>query len=138
LKVEFADPAREQVRAASAWWRENRRAAPTLFDDELAAVVALLESGPLLTRVFKEVAGEVVRKARLPKDALRSVLHGRCGPRDRPRPVARGARQWSSASLSPGHHGRRWMPYLHAAFAASAQLVVSVHELQSNCCEPTV
>jgi hypothetical protein len=26
----------------------------------------------------------------------------------------------------------------HAAFAASAQLVVSVHELQSNRCEPTV
>jgi hypothetical protein len=52
LKVEFADPAREQVRAASAWWRKNRPAAPTLFDDELADAVSLLESGPLLTRVF--------------------------------------------------------------------------------------
>jgi hypothetical protein len=29
-------------------------------------------------------------------------------------------------------------PYLQAAFASSAQLVVSVHELQSNCCEPTL
>ena len=67
MKVEFADPAREQVRVASAWWRKNRRAAPTLFDDELAAVVALLESGPLLTRVFDEVGGKVVRKARLPR-----------------------------------------------------------------------
>jgi hypothetical protein len=53
-------------------------------------------------------------------------------------PVARGARQSSSASRSLGDHGRRSMPYLQTAFAASTQLVVSVHELQSNLCEPTV
>jgi plasmid stabilization system protein ParE len=67
LRVEFTDDASEQVRAASAWWRENRRAAPTLFEDELAEAVALLERGPLLARVFDEVGGKVVRKARLPR-----------------------------------------------------------------------
>lgn len=67
MRVEFTDAAREHVRAASAWWRENRRAAPSLFEDELAAAVALLESGPLLARVFDEVGDKVVRKARLPR-----------------------------------------------------------------------
>ena len=67
MKVEFTDDAREQVRAASAWWRENRPLAPSLFENELAAAVGLLESGPLLARVFDEVAGKVVRKARLPR-----------------------------------------------------------------------
>ena len=67
MRVEFTDDAREQVRVASAWWRENRRVAPTLFEEELAEAVALLESGPLLARVFDEVGGKVVRKARLPR-----------------------------------------------------------------------
>ena len=67
MRVEFTDDAREQVRVASAWWRENRRGAPTLFEEELAEAVALLESGPLLARVFEEVGGKVVRKARLPR-----------------------------------------------------------------------
>jgi plasmid stabilization system protein ParE len=67
LRVELTDDAREQVCAASAWWSENRRAAPTLFEDELAEAVAFLESGPLLARVFDEVQGKLVRKARLPR-----------------------------------------------------------------------
>jgi plasmid stabilization system protein ParE len=67
LRVELTDDAREQVRAASAWWRENRPLAPWLFEDELAAAVGLLESGPLLARVVDEVEGKVVRRARLPR-----------------------------------------------------------------------
>jgi plasmid stabilization system protein ParE len=67
LRVEFADPARDQIRTAAAWWHENRPLAPTLFEDELAAAIALLESGPILTRVFDAVGGEVVRRARLPR-----------------------------------------------------------------------
>jgi plasmid stabilization system protein ParE len=67
LRVEFTDDAREHVRAASAWWRENRRAAPTLFEDELAMAIAFLGSGPLLAQVFDEVGGKVVRRARLPR-----------------------------------------------------------------------
>jgi plasmid stabilization system protein ParE len=66
LRVEFTGPARDQVRAASAWWFENRPRAPTLFDDELAAAVALLESGPLLAQVWGQIDGHPVRKARLP------------------------------------------------------------------------
>jgi hypothetical protein len=53
LSVEFTDDAREQVRAASAWWRENRRASPTLLEDELAVAVGMLERGPLLARVAR-------------------------------------------------------------------------------------
>ncbi|MGO8991956.1 MAG: type II toxin-antitoxin system RelE/ParE family toxin [Polyangiaceae bacterium] len=67
MKVEFAGPAREQIREAAAWWRENRPAAPHLFEEELAFAVAMLEAGPLLTRVFDEVEGKVVRRARLPR-----------------------------------------------------------------------
>jgi plasmid stabilization system protein ParE len=67
LRVEFTDDAREQVRGASAWWRENRRSAPSLFEDELAEAIALLESGPLLARVFDEIGGKVVRRSRLPR-----------------------------------------------------------------------
>ena len=46
---------------------ENRRTAPTLFADELAAAITLLTNGPLLARVFDEIEGKVVRKARLPR-----------------------------------------------------------------------
>jgi uncharacterized protein (DUF433 family) len=46
LRVEFTDAAGEQVRAAARWWRENRAAAPALFESELAAVIALHEAGP--------------------------------------------------------------------------------------------
>jgi hypothetical protein len=38
-----------------------------LFEDELAEAGALLESGPLLARVFDEVGGRVVRRAPLPR-----------------------------------------------------------------------
>jgi plasmid stabilization system protein ParE len=77
LRVEFTDDAREQVRDASAWWRENRRAAPALFEAELATAVALLQTGPLLARVFDEVGGKLVRRARLPRTryALYFTVH---------------------------------------------------------------
>lgn len=38
-----------------------------MFEDERAAALALMETGPLLARVFDEVEGRVVRKARLPR-----------------------------------------------------------------------
>jgi hypothetical protein len=41
LVLEFTDDAREQVRVASTWWRENRQASPTLFEDKLAAAVGM-------------------------------------------------------------------------------------------------
>jgi plasmid stabilization system protein ParE len=77
LKVELTDDAREQVRVAAEWWRENRLIAPSLFEDELAAAVSLLETGPLLAGVFDEVEGKVVRKAWLPRTryALYFTVH---------------------------------------------------------------
>lgn len=44
-RVELAPRALEQVRAVDAWWRENRQAAPTLFADELAGALEMLERG---------------------------------------------------------------------------------------------
>ncbi len=67
MKVEFTDAALDQVRAAAEWWQANRHAAPTLFRDELANAITLMEVGPLLARVFDEVEGKVVRKAQLPR-----------------------------------------------------------------------
>ena len=48
LSVVLTARAAEQVRAALAWWRENRRAAPDLLERELRAVLALVAAAPSL------------------------------------------------------------------------------------------
>jgi plasmid stabilization system protein ParE len=67
VKIELTPDAREQIRSAADWWRDNRLTAPTLFEEELAAAVEMLGAGPLLTRVLGEIGGKMVRKVRLPR-----------------------------------------------------------------------
>ena len=78
VRVEFAQAARAQILAAAAWWRENRLAAPELFEEDLAAALAHLESMPLLAQVFAEVEGKIVRRVRMPRTryALYVTLDG--------------------------------------------------------------
>jgi plasmid stabilization system protein ParE len=48
VKVELSEEADEQVREIDAWWRENRRAAPDLFTDELDDALLALGETPTL------------------------------------------------------------------------------------------
>lgn len=50
--VVLVDSAEEHSREIQDWWVRNRRAAPTLFADELARYVSLLESSPDIGRRF--------------------------------------------------------------------------------------
>jgi plasmid stabilization system protein ParE len=65
LTVAFTKRATNQTRRALAWWRENRRAAPDLLEQELRSVLALLSEAPML--------GAVARDPRI-KDARRVLL----------------------------------------------------------------
>ena len=67
VPIEFTPAAAVQVEAAAKWWRENRPAAPDMFESELAAAIALLAESMPLTQVFAEVDGKLVRKVRLPR-----------------------------------------------------------------------
>jgi plasmid stabilization system protein ParE len=49
-EVVLAPAAQTQARNVAAWWRENRPAAPDLFDDEIAAVLDRLAEAPRLPR----------------------------------------------------------------------------------------
>jgi plasmid stabilization system protein ParE len=44
--VEIDAEAAEEIALASAWWREHRQAAPELFVQEIAAVLAMLGLWP--------------------------------------------------------------------------------------------
>lgn len=45
-EIRIAASAMTDIRAISKWWRKHRASAPRLFDRELGAVLALLESHP--------------------------------------------------------------------------------------------
>jgi plasmid stabilization system protein ParE len=53
VKVELSDEADEQVREIDAWWRENRRAAPNLFTDELDRALLALGEIPTLGTIYQ-------------------------------------------------------------------------------------
>ncbi|WP_437999805.1 type II toxin-antitoxin system RelE/ParE family toxin [Sorangium sp. So ce185] len=45
-RVQLTTDAARQTRDAAAWWIENRPAAPSLFREELAALLSLLRAAP--------------------------------------------------------------------------------------------
>ncbi len=49
------------------WWRENRPAAPTLFDDELKAAIDRLRSQPTHGIEYSTVDGGTFRRMVLPR-----------------------------------------------------------------------
>jgi plasmid stabilization system protein ParE len=59
MKVELAPSAARQIERARLWWRENRTAAPELFDEELAHALRLLAAWP-------HAVGAVASNARRP------------------------------------------------------------------------
>lgn len=60
-RVELAPRALAQVRVVDEWWRQNRLAAPTLFADELANALEMLERGVLFGVVYRFPLFEVRR-----------------------------------------------------------------------------
>lgn len=45
-RIRLTKEAVRQAREAAAWWIENRPAAPSLFREELAALLSLLRTAP--------------------------------------------------------------------------------------------
>lgn len=69
MKVRFSPRAQRRARIVARWWRENRPAAPTLFDDELHEAIERLKSHPTLGPEYESIGGEIVRRVLLPKSA---------------------------------------------------------------------
>ena len=55
------------MKLIGAWWRKNRSAAPTLFDDELEGATATIAKQPLLGAVHEVVVGRTFRPILLRK-----------------------------------------------------------------------
>lgn len=49
------------------WWRKNRPAASSLFEDELDDALDKLEAEPTLGTEYRVVRGRVIRRILLPK-----------------------------------------------------------------------
>lgn len=66
MNVELSDEAHAQVQEIDEWWRENRLASPTLFTDELAEALTMLEQTPTLGTGY-EAGTKHVRRLLLPR-----------------------------------------------------------------------
>jgi plasmid stabilization system protein ParE len=69
VKVRLSPRAEQRVRVVAKWWRNNRRASPTLFEDELHEVIELLKRQPTVGLEYANVRGKTVRRVLLPKSA---------------------------------------------------------------------
>jgi plasmid stabilization system protein ParE len=69
VKVRFSPRAQRRVKVVAKWWRENRPAAPTLFDDELHEMIERLKIQPTLGLEYEHVGDKFVRPTLLPKSA---------------------------------------------------------------------
>ncbi len=67
MKLELAPRAVAQAERCTRWWRENRPAAPGLFDEELRAVLDQIRNGPLLGSVYEVVSGQEHRRLLMPR-----------------------------------------------------------------------
>jgi plasmid stabilization system protein ParE len=55
------------VEYITRWWRENRPAASSLFEDELDVALDKLEADPTFGTQYQVVRGRVIRRILLPK-----------------------------------------------------------------------
>jgi len=69
VKARFSPRAQRRVKAVAKWWRENRPAAPTLFDDELQAAIDQLKVHPTLGLEYQYIEDRIVRRILLPASA---------------------------------------------------------------------
>jgi hypothetical protein len=66
-EVRVASRAEGQIRAASAWWREHRPAAPQVFALEVADALDLLEVTPTIGVHYAQRDGRTIRRLLLPR-----------------------------------------------------------------------
>ncbi|MCL2776766.1 MAG: type II toxin-antitoxin system RelE/ParE family toxin [Polyangiaceae bacterium] len=69
MKARFSPRAQRRVKVVAQWWRKNRPAAPTLFDDELQAAIEQLKVHPTLGLEYECIDGKTVRRILLPASA---------------------------------------------------------------------
>lgn len=68
MKVRVTPRALAEAKRIKTWWRQNRRAAPGLFEQELKAALARIRATPTLGVVYRPGHFEVpVRRVLLPK-----------------------------------------------------------------------
>jgi hypothetical protein len=53
LPVTTTPEADAQIRTIDDWWRENRRASPDLFFNELAGAIEIIASAPMVGRLYR-------------------------------------------------------------------------------------
>ena len=69
MKVRFSPRAQRRVKLVATWWRKYRPSAPTLFDEELDAVIEMLQNQPMLGAEYQTRGGEIVRRTLLKQSA---------------------------------------------------------------------
>ena len=65
--VELAPRAVREAERCARWWRENRPAARTLFDEELRAAIEQIRTAPQLGSVYHAMRGREHRRVLLPQ-----------------------------------------------------------------------
>jgi plasmid stabilization system protein ParE len=78
LRLDITDTARAQISAASAWWAENRPAAPDAIRDELERLFDLLRVQPAIGTVARRATLPGVRRVTLTR--VRYYLYYRVTP----------------------------------------------------------
>lgn len=67
MKIEFAPRALREAERCARWWRENRPAAPELFEEELRKALDQIRSFPQLGSVYEAMPGREHRRLLLPE-----------------------------------------------------------------------
>ena len=62
MKLEFAPRAIREAERCTRWWRENRPAAPNLFDEELRTALDQIRTAPGLGSFYEAMAGREHRR----------------------------------------------------------------------------
>ncbi|MBI4956396.1 MAG: hypothetical protein HY908_30545 [Myxococcales bacterium] len=65
MKFRFTGRADRRIEQVDLWWREHRPAAPSLFRDELDALLARLEHAPETGILHRTASGRLARRALL-------------------------------------------------------------------------
>jgi hypothetical protein len=73
VKIRLSARAKQKIRAEDEWWRAERRDAPELFKQELAATFERILVSPRSRKQYAQIAGEPVRRVLMTRTEL---LHG--------------------------------------------------------------